>query len=89
MVVSLWCRRRPSRPAPAIAGGASVGSCSRQEDTTTAPPRRVVVVVVVLRAITENELLPRCGYRVQRSTGARPRAGRKRRSVIGHALFLA
>jgi hypothetical protein len=45
-----------SRPAPAIAGGASVGSCSRQERTTTAPPRRVVVVVVVLRAITENEL---------------------------------
>jgi hypothetical protein len=31
--------------------------------------------------------LPRCGYPVQRSSGARPRAGRKRRSVIGHARW--
>jgi hypothetical protein len=56
MVVSFVVPETTSRPAPAIAGGAFVGSCSRQERTTTAPPRRVVVVVVVLRAITEIEL---------------------------------
>jgi hypothetical protein len=50
-----WCRRQPRGPLRRFAGGASVGSCSRQERTTTAPPRRVVVVVVVLRAITEIE----------------------------------
>jgi len=61
MVVSFVVPETTSRPAPAIAGGALVGSCSRQERTTTAPPRRVVVVVVVLRAITENELYRAAG----------------------------